>query len=178
MYVVEPMMGRGDRHDLRSSSHRLDAEAFLKVAHKVGDASTGGRHVSSHFHILFRTSPPRTGCHLKFAPVCLDKKHGLRSVAIEFTVKPQNEFFRGRWRKFTLISHAINFSLHAHVCSRLKLQTTAPLVFVEFSGKGALDVSGPSVMTFYEIAVVGIHHPYKIGQIGRRARMQRFAERG
>ena len=88
MYVVEPMMGRGDRHDLRCSSHRLDPEAFLEVAHEVGDASTGGRHVSSDFNILFWTSPPLTRLHSEFGPLCFNQEQGLWSVAIKFTVKP------------------------------------------------------------------------------------------
>jgi hypothetical protein len=63
------------------------------------------------------------------------------------------------------------------VCGRLELQIPSPLVFVEFSGKGTLYISWPGVMTFNEIAVISVHHPYKIGQIGSRARVQRFAER-
>ncbi len=116
--------------------------------------------MSSHFDILFWTTPPRTGLHLEFGLFCLDEEHGFRSVAVEFTVKPQNEFSRARRRQRALITHTINFSLHSHMCGRLELQITSPLVFVEFSGKGALDVSRPSVMTFNEIAVIGVHHPY------------------
>src|SRR3984957_13781069 len=106
MYVVKPMVGRGDRHCLCSSSHRLDLKAFLEIAHEISYASAGGRHVSPHFDILFWTRPPLTGRHPEFSPFCLDEKHGFGRVAVEFTVKPQNEFSRGRWRQCAVVTHA------------------------------------------------------------------------
>jgi hypothetical protein len=66
----------------------LDLKAFLEIAHEIGDASAGGRHMSSHFDILFWPSPPLTGFHPEFSPFCPDEEHGFRGVAVEFTVKP------------------------------------------------------------------------------------------
>src|SRR5277367_1759175 len=82
------MVGRGDRHRLRSSSHHLDLKAFLEIAHEICDPGAGGGHMSPHFDILLRTSPPLAGFHPEFSPSYLDEQHGLGDVAVESTVQP------------------------------------------------------------------------------------------
>ena len=59
-----------------------------------------------------------------------------------------------------------------------ELEVLAPRVAVELTGERALDVFWARIMTFNEVAVVGVHDAHQPGEIGSGARIEGVTEDG
>ena len=106
-----------------------------------------------------------------------DLQHRLGRVAIELAVHPSDEILRRRLGQRAVGGLLVDHRLHAHVRGGLELQIAPRLVGVELAGQRPLDVARPRVMALDQVAVVGVHDPHEIGEVRRRPRMQRLAER-
>ena len=132
--------------------------------------------MATHRHVMLLARPPLSGHHDQVTPFAVDSKHLFGSVAIELPVQPLYEVHRRRLGQAAVGCHSVYLELDAHMGCGLELQIAPAGIFIEVAGKRALDVSRARVMTLDEIAVVGVHDAHEVGEIGRRARMERITQ--
>jgi len=73
---------------------------------------------------------------------------------------------------------SIDFGLHTNVRRSLKLKIATTFVLIQLSRQCPFDVTRPRIVTFDEIAVVGVHDAHQLRQIRGGARMQGTTESG
>lgn len=171
MDVVEPMMSRGHRDGSTRSAHLVESVTLREVTHEVVDARAGRRLMPANGDVMFRSRPPFTWRHRELATNARDPKHRRRGVSIELSVEPLNELLGCGFRKRPGGRHSIDFRLNAHVRSRFELKIAALFVPFEVPGKRAFDVARTRVVTFDEIAVVGVHDTHDVRKVRGGARV-------
>jgi hypothetical protein len=172
MDVAESMMSGGHREDPARSAHAVESIALREVPHEVVDSRAGWRLMPPDSDVVFGSRSPFAWRHRERATNARDPKHRGWRVSIELPVEPQYELFGRGFRKRPGGRHSIDFRLNAHVCSRFELEIAALFVPIEIPGKRAFDVARTRVMSFDEIAVVGVHDADEVGEIRRRAGVQ------
>src|SRR4051794_13122599 len=94
MDVVETMVRGGHGHDAACLFERFEVIAPFEILHEILHAVAAWRDVAAHGYVMFVAEAPCTGLHEKFASATADGQHFLWSVAIEFPMKPLDEFYR------------------------------------------------------------------------------------
>jgi hypothetical protein len=120
----------------------------------------------ANLNIMLRLRAPLARTHDKAASTTLDTEKFLRCIPIEFKMQPFNEFHRSGLWQMPLFRHSINLRLHPDMSSSLKLQIPPTLIGIEIAGERTRDIFRTRVMTFDQIAIVGVHDPHEIGEIG------------
>lgn len=89
--------------------------------------------MASNHNVMLRTRAPFARRHHEFAIGASDPEHLVGRVAIERAVQPQNEVDRSRFRQPVFGSHAVDFTLNAHMRGGLDLPVPPLFVVIEFS---------------------------------------------
>jgi hypothetical protein len=76
-----------------------------------------------------------------------------------------------------LSRHAIDFSLHTNMRGGFELKIPPLFIGIKLSGECTFYISRSGIVTFDEIAVVGIHDAHERRKIGGGAGMKRLPER-
>jgi hypothetical protein len=90
----------------------------------------------------------------------------------------ENEIRRSWVGQSPVRKQSVYLGLNAHVSSGFELKIATLLILVKFTGKRPFDVAWTGVVAFDQIAVVGVHDAYSIGQIRGCEGMQKFTEHG
>ena len=168
--AIEAMVSSRHGNNASGFPQPREAIARLEMGHERLDAGARGRDVAAHGAVVLRPGTPFARRHNEFASGTADSKHCLRYIPIELAMEPADELPGRRLRQPTFGRDSIYLLLDADMRSRLELQIAAPFRPIEFAGQGTLDVARSRIVSFDEIAVVGVHDAYKVGQVGRGAR--------
>ena len=159
------MMSSGHRDDPARSAHALESITLREVVHEVVDARAGWRLVPADSDVVFRSRSPFARRHRELSTNAGDPKHRLRRISIELPVKPPNELGRRGLGRRSCGCDAIHFRLHADVRRCFHLEAAPVFVAIEVPRKRAFDVARTGVVSFDEIAVVGVHHTHDVRKV-------------
>src|SRR5215217_494094 len=105
---------------------------------------------------MFRPRSPFTWRHRELSPDTRDVKHRRRSTSIELPMQPLHELGRCGLGERSGSRHSIDFRLHAHMRSCFELEIATLFVAIEFPSQRAFDITRARVVSFDEIAVIGV----------------------
>jgi len=87
-------------------------------------------------------------------------------------MEPSNELSRSRLWKTAFGGHGVDLFLHADMSGCFELEISACTIGVKLPGQGTLDLARSRVVTLDEVAVVRVHQPDQVSEIGCRPGMQ------
>ena len=93
-------------------------------------------------------------------------------------MQPLDEIARGGFGQFRLAGQFVDLHLHPDMGGRFELEIAPFLVAVEVTLERALDIAWARVMTFDQVAVLGVHHPHEACEVRSRTWMERPSQRG
>ena len=128
--------------------------------------------------IVLGRRAPLPWCHGKFSVGGLDAQHRLRRVAVELGVQPADEVARRRLGQPVICGQTIDLLLDTDMGGRFDLEVASPFVLIEVADQRARDIRGPRVVALDEVAVVGVHQAYEIGEVRGCRGMQPGAQGG
>jgi hypothetical protein len=174
---VESMMRRRDSHDAARHSQFFEPVTTREVIHENIDVFARRRQVAPNGDILLGAISPFARSHAETTSVARDMKERIRRVTVEVSMEPTNEVDRSRLWRQVRSREVIDLFLNPHMRRGFGLEIASFHVRIEIPRQRALDIVWPGVVAFDQVAVVGVHQPHEIGEICRRAGMQRVSER-
>ena len=96
MDVVQAMVGRRDRDDLRGCAQCMEVVPLLEISHEGADTFTRWRQMTANGVVVLGPGSPFARRHHELTITRADAKHFLRRACVELAVQPANELAR-RW---------------------------------------------------------------------------------